>query len=123
MARGRAELLLGEGEVGPQRQQRQQPVGRRVFQNRRAVTGDDGGQVEVGFQLRSLGKEVLRLFHGRQPGAERAAMAGRLVLGIQPLGDQPQRGDELGPRRIAGPATGQLEAVANLLVGLAGRFL
>ena len=119
----RAELLLGEGEVRLQRHQRHEVLRRRVLQHRRAVAGNDGGQVEVGLQLPAGGKEILGFLHGRQPGAERAAVVGRVVLGVQRLGHQPQGGDELGPGRVAGPAIGQLEAVADLLVGLPGRLL
>ena len=59
--------------------------------------------------------------------AVRPALSDRLWLIVwrstSRLGHQPQGGDELGPRRIIGPAIGQLEAVADLPVGLPGGLL
>ncbi len=120
MARRRAELLLGEGEVGLQRQHGDEVLGRGVLQHGGAVAGDDGGQIEVGLQLPAGGEEIARLLQGRQARAERPAVVDRVAFDVEALGHQPQGGDELGPRGVVGPAIGQLEAVADLLVGLPG---
>ena len=115
-------LLLGKGEILFQGPHRLQLLRGHILQHGRAMAGNDGRQIEFAFELPAGRDEVLGLFHGRQGGAQGLAVDRRVSLVVQSLGDQAQCGGELGPSGKVGPAIGQFESMADLLVGLRGNL-
>ena len=87
------------------------------------MAGNDRRQIEFALELPAGGDEVLGLFHGRQGGTQGLAVDRRVAIVVQSLGDQAQCGGELGPSGKVGPAVGQFESMADLLVGLRGDLL
>ena len=116
-ARRRGKLPLGEREVAIQRRQRGH-VFCLVLQYGRRVRGDDAGQVQDGLRPRPARQEVLGLLHRSQSGGQRAGVGVGLLLGIEALGNQPKRPQELRPRGEIGASPGQVESVMGLLIGL-----